>query len=161
MKRPPFLLLLAPALGAGLALAGCGEAVKDDHFANDTQPARAEAPPVQTGPVPVRVGELGPNFDACGAAGTTRHLDSAAGEKLEVRAAPFDTAAETGAVAAGTSFFVCSRSHDQRWLGIVYDQSGTLAPACGVSSPSRQRRNYEGPCRSGWVPSAFVKLIAG
>ena len=153
MKRAPILALLF--------LAGCGESVKDEHFANDVQLKRAEAPPVRIGPVPVRIGELGPNFAACGGAGTTRRLDTAAGERLEVRAAPFDTAAETGEIASGASFFVCSRSHDQRWLGVVYDESGTLAPGCGVSNPLRERRNYEGPCRSGWVPAAFVKLIAG
>lgn len=144
-----------------LLLAGCGEGVKDDHFANDVQAERVESAPVQTESAPVRVGELGPNFDACAAAGTTRHLDVAAGDKLPVRAAPFDTAAEAGAVAAGARFFVCTRSHDQRWLGIVYDESGALSPGCGVSRPLNARRAYEGPCRSGWVSSAFVKLIAG
>ena len=153
MKHASILLLIA--------LAACGEGVEDDHFAKDVQPARVETAPVRTDPVPVRVGELGPNFDACGGAGRTRQLDPAAGERLEVRAAPFDTAEETGAIAAGSAFFVCTRSHDQRWLGVVYHESGALAPECGVSSPVRARREYEGPCRSGWVPAAFVKLIAG
>lgn len=142
-----------------LGLAGCGEAVKDDHFANDVRTERAEPVPVQPGAVAVRVGELGPSFAGCGAAGTTRHLD--AGERLPVRAAPFDTSAENGAVGAGSRFFICTRSHDQRWLGIVYEEGGTLSAACGVSRPVASRRGYEGPCRSGWVSSAFVKQIAG
>ncbi len=153
----PFLPLAALAL---LGLAGCGEAVRDDHFANKAGPAGPDEPePVRTEAVAVRVGELGPNFAACGAAGTTRHL--AEGQNLEVRAAPFDTAESTGEVAAGARFFVCSRSHDQRWLGIVYDPAGQLAAACGVSTPLASRRSYEGPCRSGWVSSALVKLVAG
>jgi hypothetical protein len=106
----------------------------------------------------VRVGELGPNFAACPAAGTTRHLK--AGEGLPVRGAPFENAQETGTVANGAQFFVCTRSHDQKWLGIVYDQ-GALTERCGVSGPLARRRDYEGPCRSGWVPSAFVKTVAG
>jgi hypothetical protein len=142
-----------------LALAGCGEAVKDDHFANDVRTERAEPAPVAPGAVAVRIGEMGPSFGACGAAGTTRHLD--ASERLPVRAAPFDASAESGAVPAGARFFICSRSHDQRWLGIVYEDGGTLAPGCGVSRPVASRRGYEGPCRSGWVSSAFVKQIAG
>jgi len=145
-----------------IALAGCGEAVKDDHFARDETAAErsdAAAAPVVPGAVPVRIGELGPSFAACGTAATTRHLN--AGAALPVRAAPYDAAAETGQVGAGAQFFVCTRSHDQRWMGIVYDEGGTLAPACGVASPVTSRRDYAGPCRSGWVSSAFVKLIAG
>jgi hypothetical protein len=153
MKRA--LLLLA------LAAAGCGEAVKDDHFANDVRTERAEPITNQPAAVPVRVGELGPSFNACNGAGTSRNLDPAAGDRLPVRAAPFDTAAETGAVPAGSRFFICTRSHDQRWLGIVYEETGALSPACGVSRPVTARRAYEGPCRSGWVASAVVKQIAG
>jgi hypothetical protein len=147
----PFLLTFA--------LAGCGEPVRDDHFAN-----RAEAPPVEAAPqvehvVAVRVGELGPNFDACSAAGTTRHLK--AGDSLPVRAAPFGSAAETGRIAPASRFFICTRSHDQKWFGVVYDEGGALAESCGVSSPVTARREYPGPCRSGWVASAFVRLVAG
>ncbi len=150
----PSRLLLLPLF----ILAGCGEAVKDDHFAADLK-AEGEASPVIPGAVPVRIGELGPNFDACATAATTRHL--AAGAPLQVRAAPYDAAAEAGAIPGGTQFFVCTRSHDQRWMGVVYAEDGTLAATCGVSSPVTGRRDYEGPCRSGWVSSAFVKLIAG
>jgi hypothetical protein len=151
MKRASILLVLA--------LAGCGEAVRDDHFANEVRTERVEPAPVQPGAVAVRIGELGPNFAACGAAGTTRHL--APDDRLPVRIAPFDTSADSGTIPAGARFFICSRSHDQRWLGVVYEEAGTLSPACGVSRPAASRRGYEGPCRSGWVSSAFVKQIAG
>jgi hypothetical protein len=153
MKR----LILLPLL----FLASCGEAVKDDHFANDVKEERIDAPTVEAPAVPVRIGELGPNFNACNAAGTSRHLDPAAGERMQVRAAPFDTSAEAGSIPAGARFFICTRSLDQRWLGVVYDEAGALSPACGVSRPVASRRGYEGPCRSGWVAAAFVKQIAG
>lgn len=153
MKRA--LLLLA------LSLAACGEAVKDDHFANEIKADVSEPEPAKPGTVPVRIGELGSNFNACNSAGTTRHLDQAAGETLPVRAAPFEAGDETGRVPAGSRFFICTRSHDQRWLGIVYTQAGDLSSDCGVSRPAASRRPYEGPCRSGWVSSAFVKQIAG
>jgi len=139
-----------------LLLAGCGEAVEDNHFAKDVRTERPAAP-VEASAVPVRIGELGANFPACGAAGTTRNV--ADGGSLPVRAAPFDTAAEAGAVPSGSRFFVCSRSHDQKWFGIVYDEAGASGN-CGVSGPVTSRRDYEGPCRSGWVSSAFVRLIA-
>jgi hypothetical protein len=154
-----FILLAALA---SFALSGCGEAVQDDHYAGDAQnraaPLPAPRPPLKQ-EAPVRVGEMGPNFDACSGAGTTRHIE--AGQTLPVRAAPFDDAAETGGIAAGQRFFICTRSHNQKWLGVVYDESGTLTQSCGVSSPSTTRRAYDGPCRSGWVASAFVRLVAG
>jgi hypothetical protein len=119
----------------------------------------AAADTVTAAAKPVRVGELGPNFQACSAAGTTRALK--AGEALPVRTAPFDIAADTGSVASGARFFICSRSLDQKWFGIVFDEDGALAERCGVSEPVTRRRDYDGPCRSGWVQSAFVKVIAG
>jgi hypothetical protein len=149
------LLLLAPLL-----LLACGDQVRDDHYANQAAPTVPAPPPVPvTQDVPVRIGELGPNFDACATAGTTRRLKP--GQSLPVRAAPFETAGEAGAIPAGARFFVCARSHDQKWLGVVFDENGQLGERCGVSSPVTRRRNYDGPCRSGWVASAFVRLIAG
>ena len=154
-------IILLAAL-APFALLGCGEPVKDDHYANDAEaraaPVPAPRPPLKQ-EVPVRVGEMGPNFDACAGAGTTRHVDP--GKTLPVRAAPFDDAEETGAIPAGRRFFICTRSHNQKWLAVVFDESGTLAERCGVSTPSTTRRAYDGPCRSGWVASPFVRLVAG
>ena len=150
MKRR-FLLLCLP-------LAACGEPAK---VADRTEEAAANvsADTVTAAARPVRIGELGANFAACGAAGTTRNLK--AGEALPVRWAPFDNARETGSVPAAARFFICTRSHDQKWFGIVSDEGGTLAESCGVSEPVTRRRDYDGPCRSGWVQSAFVKVIAG
>jgi len=148
-----------PAVFLMIALAGCGEPVRDDHFANDMDAARAPSPAVISEELPVRIGEQGSNFDACNAAGTTRRV--AIGQRLPVRAAPFDTAAEIGGVPPGTRFFICTRSIDQKWFGIVYEDAGALEERCGVSQPVTSRGNYQGPCASGWVASAFVKLISG
>lgn len=141
-----------------LASASCGEPAK-------VADRSAEAPENQVADVltaaarPVRIGELGPNFRACAAAGTSRNLGP--GDSLPVREAPFETSARSGSVASGARFFVCTRSLDQKWFGIVFDEGGTLAQRCGVSEPVTGRRDYDGPCRSGWVQSAFVKLVAG
>ena len=144
------------------ALAGCGEPVADNHFANSSLENMAAQPTAEAdpnAPSPVRVGEYGLNFDACPWVGTTRHVEADAG--LAVRSGPFDTSAEAGKVAADGRFYVCARSLDQKWFGIVYDESGGIGPRCGVSDPVPSKRSYDGPCRSGWVSSAFVKLIAG
>ena len=152
----PLVPLSAFALALGLA--GCGTSVPDGNASIDQNLANA-ADTVTPVPIPVRVGELGPNFQACNADGTSRHLE--AGQSLPVRSAPFDNAPQTGAVPADARFFVCNRSLDEKWFGIVYDGSGTLADSCGVSGPADTRHDYAGPCRSGWVESAYVKLIAG
>jgi hypothetical protein len=142
----------------GLALASCGEpAAVANRAAGDSADNGADT--VTAAALPVRIGELGPNFAACSAAGTTRNLKP--GETLPVRVAPFDNGAGSGSVAAGASFFICTRSLDQKWFGIVHDEGGTLAERCGVAEPVTGRRDYAGPCRSGWVQSAFVKVIAG
>lgn len=140
-------------------LSACGEPVDADrNLAADPEQNVVDA--VTGGTMAVRIGEFGPSFKACAADGTTRNV--AAGESLPVRAAPFDNSAQLGAVPNGGRFFICSRSLDQKWFGIVYDdRAAGLAPRCGVSDPISASRAYEGPCRSGWVSSAFVKLIAG
>jgi hypothetical protein len=141
-----------------LAVAACGEpATFANSATNDTQAAAPDT--VTAAALPVRIGELGPNFQACSAAGTTRSLKG--GEALPVRVAPFDNARESGSVAAGGRFFICTRSLDQKWFGVVFDEGGALAERCGVSEPVTRRRDYDGPCRSGWLQSAFVKVIAG
>lgn len=152
------LRFLAVSLAAILALSACGEPVVADNVAFEPEQNIADA--VTGGTSAVRIGEFGPNFKACAADGTTRNVS--AGESLPVRAAPFENSAQAGEVASGARFFICSRSLDQKWFGIVYDdQAAGLAPRCGVSDPVARARAYEGPCRSGWVSSAFVKVIAG
>jgi len=146
---------MLPALAL---LSACGEAIPDDQFANDGDAAPAEAV-TQIAATPVRIGELGPNFDACGAVGTTRRV--AAGEVLPVLAAPFSAAAQTASLPSGGRFFICSRSLDQKWLGVVFDEASGIASGCGVDRPVSSRRAYAGGCRSGWVSSALVKTIAG
>ncbi len=146
---------MLPALAL---LSACGEAIPDDQFANDGYAAPAEAV-TEIAATPVRIGELGPNFDACGAVGTTRRV--AAGEVLPVLAAPFSAAAQTASLPSGGRFFICSRSLDQKWLGVVFDEASGTASGCGVDRPISSRRAYAGGCRSGWVSSALVKTIAG
>ncbi len=152
--------LFLPALAAALLLSACGESVTVDRNSASGDPEQNVADAVTGGTMAVRVGEFGPSFKACAADGTTRNIGP--GESLPVRSAPFDNGAQAGAIAAGGRFFICSRSLDQKWFGIVYDEQGAgLAPRCRVSDPLDSARVYEGPCRSGWVSSAFVKLIAG
>ena len=149
---------------AVLLVAACGEpAVLDESNHGSTTPpyVRAEsAPSLLEGMVqPVRIGELGPNFAACNARGATR--DRVAGGPVPVRAAPYEPSETIAELAPGSDFFICSRTNDQRWFGIVYDEGGHATERCGVSAPIPARRAYQGPCAAGWVPSATVRLISG
>lgn len=153
------MLILALALAA----AGCGERVVDNRAGGATTPpyVRAETDNSLLGGTvtPVRIGEMGPGFAACNARGTVRERPGVTA--IPVRAAPFDSAEEIDRVALNAEFYICSRTHDQRWFGIVYDEGGTAAERCGVGSPVARRHDYEGPCAAGWVQSATVRLVSG
>ena len=116
---------------------------------------------------PVRIGEGGARFAACQSVGEVGRHDSGA---LPVLSAPFDAAEKKDSLAPGQRVYICTRSIDQQWFGIVYDKAPAAAEGaaasrspgnCGVSSPVRAKRNYDGPCASGWVESIYVVLVAG
>lgn len=161
-----------------LATIACSESTKvSDDLAESSadlenptgRTERAEAGPSAK---PVRIGEGGPRFDACQSVGEVgRHVTGS----LPVLSAPFDAADKIDSLARGQRVYICTRSHDQQWFGIVYDtgsdsvtEDDSAAPSptrgpgdCGVSSPVRAKRNYDGPCKSGWVESIYVVLVAG
>lgn len=103
---------------------------------------------------PVTIGEDGPRLDACGTLG---QVSRAGPDGLSLHAAPFADAKELAKLAEGQRAFVCTRSLDQKWLGIVV----LPAPSadCGVTTPVERKRPYAGSCVSGWVASAYVRLI--
>ena len=147
-----------------LFLAACGErAATNDSAQGSTTPpyirAETENSLLSSMVQPVRIGELGPNFAACNARGATRERNAT--DPIPVRAAPFEESGQIAALAPGSQFFICSRTNDQRWFGIVYDEDGQASERCGVSAPIDERRIYRGPCAAGWVASASVRLISG
>ncbi|MDM7929881.1 hypothetical protein [Blastomonas fulva] len=127
---------------------------------------------------PVSIGEGGTRFAACQGRGRVGGLR---GAELPVRDAPFDGAKQVGALTDDTHVFVCTRSLDQQWLGVVVGPSpdtqaepeGAAAPPtdqpapaaapavdCGVTRPVRSKQPYSGPCLSGWVENTFVAAVA-
>ena len=112
---------------------------------------------------PVMIGEDGQRLDACGAMGQVVRVGA---KGLAVRAAPFAEAKEIARIVEGSRAWVCTRSIDQKWLGVVLapepPADNETAPAdCGVSDPVDRKQPYDGPCLSGWVSSAAIRLIAG
>jgi hypothetical protein len=147
-----------------ILLAGCGdqEANRQAVGGSTTPPyVRDDSDPslLNEAVTPVRIGELGPNFAACNARGAVRERGAAA--PVPVRAAPFDRAGEIDRLDPGAEFFICTRSQDEGWFGIVYDAGGRASARCGVDGPVAVRRDYLGPCVAGWVASARVRLVSG
>lgn len=147
-----------------LLLVGCGEpaSVNESSQGSTTPPyVRPDSDPSLLANMvqPVRIGELGPSFAACNGRGATRERGGA--EPVPVRAAPYEQGEQIASLAPGSEFFICSRSNDQRWFGIVYDEGGQASERCGVSAAIDERRIYRGPCAAGWVPSAAVRLVSG
>lgn len=162
---------VVPALMLLLALSACSKGDKisqtppDNGFADAPRRDMPEARLESGLSRPVTIGEDGPRLDACGALG---QVTRPGGAGLAVRAAPFDDAREIARLAEGDRAFVCTRSLDQKWLGVIVPPAP--APAadnaaepvdCGVSSPVERQVAYDGPCVSGWVASAYIRLIAG
>jgi hypothetical protein len=159
---------LCSALLICLAASACSETTKvsDDLEQSQTDAGnptgRVEREGASPGERPVRIGEGGPRFEACQGAGRVANLRG--NEELAVLIAPFASAESKDSLQAGQFLHICSRSLDQQWMGVVYSPApaeGEEATDCGVSTPVRSKRNYDGPCKSGWVESAFVKLVAG
>lgn len=153
---------LLPALAALIALAACDNAREPPPSQGSTTPAYERGEPagaLEPGETPVRIGELGANFPACYA--MARFRGRVVTEPVPVRAAPFEQARETDRIPPDGRFFICTRSHDQRWFAIVWDEAAGASQACGVSRPVSARRDYDGPCKSGWIPSALVSIESG
>lgn len=144
-------------LAVTLVLAGCyadplpSSAEDPSGSAERTEPA-----PLAPGTRPVRVGEQGPSFSACGIRG--RVLPPANDDGVPVRAAPFEEAQKVGNLAQDQGLFVCTRSIDQRWLGIVAPPAGNPTEGCGVTVPVARQQAYAGSCLSGWIPFSAVRV---
>jgi hypothetical protein len=152
----PALLALLPILAAG-----CERSAEQQGGRGSTTPTyqRDEVKPLDRGDEPVRIGELGPNFPACYAMARLR--ERVVTEAVPVRSSPSEQGRETARMPLDRQFFICTRSHDQRWFAIVWDPATGASPQCGVSRPLTSRREYGGPCESGWIPSALVRLESG
>ena len=109
---------------------------------------------------PVQIGFDGPRFDACSGYGVVARLNPSGDNFLSVRSAPTQRAEEVDRLDPGVGVSMCQQVGD--WLGVVYDGEGGEEPVdCGTGSPVASVRDYEGPCRSGWVHEDYIKLVAG
>lgn len=107
---------------------------------------------------PVTIGENGASFPACATRGETINLSPDGEATLPVRRAPFAEADAIARLGPGSRVFLCTRSMDQRWQGVVIPPDDRPDADCGVAAPVAAAQPYAGPCRSGWVASSFVQV---
>lgn len=110
--------------------------------------------------VPVLIGVYGDGeLDACMSIGAVSGLNPKGDGFLAVRSGPAGHYKLLDKLKEGQRVFLCSSSEDELWQGIVYASDAKVD--CGVSSPVKSARAYKGPCKSGWVSTKWIKVIAG
>ena len=143
------------ALALVLLLSACSrESMVAD---NDASLYQTNTVALTPGVKAVRIGEGGPAFRACASIGQVVNLSPTGERYLSLRAAPFAEADEVARLDDGGRLFLCTRSLDQRWQGVIVPPADAPDSDCGVAAALAAPRDYDGPCRSGWVLSAFVR----
>ena len=82
-------------------------------------------------------------------------------EHVEVRRGPGPRFAVVDRLRRGDLVLLCDWSEAEGgWSGVVYgEEEGT--DCGGLGSPIAERQPYRGPCRSGWIPTESMEVIAG
>lgn len=94
-----------------------------------------------------------PIDDACGGSGIVRE-DL---ETVSVRARPTASSAPLDQLAGGTMVWYCDAAPG--WVGVVYGKEA--GDDCGVATPLAVSAPYAGRCKSGWIESINLTLLAG
>ena len=145
----------ALAIGLSLLLGGC---TGRGDFGNDASLYQTgnDTAVLSPGTRAVRIGESGPTAPAC-AAGQVVNLSPSGLAALPVRTAPFDEASEVARLDEGARVYLCTRSLDQRWQGVVVPPADAPDSDCGVTARLDASRDYAGPCRAGWVLGTYLR----
>ncbi|WP_260581539.1 hypothetical protein [Sphingopyxis sp. PET50] len=61
-------------------------------------------------------------------------------------------------LAGGAPVSLCEASDDDAWFGVIFPAPGGDASLCGIGRPVRTAREYQGPCRWGWIKGGTVEL---
>jgi hypothetical protein len=105
--------------------------------------------------VPIVVG--GTQLDACGSIAVVKRLDPAGDNFLSVRSGPGATYREIDRLKTKDNVIICGEKGV--WFAAIYPWSNKSD--CKVGTPWPKRAPYTGPCKSGWIHSKFVEIIAG
>jgi hypothetical protein len=72
--------------------------------------------------------------------------------------APGETRATKAKLAGGERVALCEATPDDKWFGVIFAAPGTDMDNCGVGRPVAAPREYQGPCRWGWIKGGTVTL---
>lgn len=117
--------------------------------------ASAAAQAAGPAPVPVMVGG-NEDMDACS---SLAQVGGAKSGLVSVKDGPSAAHAEIDRLANAAYVYACEEEGD--WTGVVYLKARDMAPDCGVGSSQPKRAAYKGPCKSGWVRSKWLTIVAG
>lgn len=102
----------------------------------------------------VMIGTEGPSLPACSSISRVKP------DGTDVYWAPDETRAVKARLAGGARVSLCEATDDDKWFGIVFPAPGIDASLCGVGRAVRSMREYQGPCRWGWIRGGTVQLGA-
>lgn len=102
--------------------------------------------------VPVKIGTEGAQLPAC--ASVSRIVPAGTNAFW----APGDERAVKARLAGGARVALCEARDNDRWFGIVFAAPGTDMDLCNVGRPVASAREYQGPCRWGWIKAGQVQI---
>ena len=138
-STPPLAALLT------LALAACSQPAPPPEHAPE-----GSGEPLATRAV--MIGTEGPSLPACSSISRVK----AGG--TDVFWAPGETRAIKAKLAGGARLSLCEATDDDAWFGVVFAAPGTDPDMCGVGRSVANAREYQGPCRWGWIRGGTVEL---
>ncbi|WP_322308640.1 hypothetical protein [Sphingopyxis sp.] len=142
MKQPFASSLAVLAL---MSLAACSQPA----------PPTDNAPAIDGEPIATRavmIGTEGPSLPACSS--ISRVKDGG----TDVYWAPGETRAVKARLAGGARVSLCEAADNDAWFGVVFVAPGTDPDMCGVAKTVPNAREYQGPCRWGWIRGGTVRL---
>ena len=118
-------------------------------------PPAENAPAVAGEPLATRavmIGTEGPSLPACSSISRVKPGGT------DVFWAPGETRAVKAKLAGGANVSLCEAAENDAWFGVVFAAPGTDPDMCGVGKSVANAREYQGPCRWGWIRGGTVQL---
>lgn len=100
----------------------------------------------------VMVGSEGPSLPACPS--VSRVIESG----TDVFWAPNEVRAVKAKLAGGARVALCEATDDDKWFGVIFPAPGGDIDLCRVGRSVANAREYQGPCRWGWIRGGTIRL---